>query len=190
MDRTGKNSLNLKVEKGIPDFLESLKSEDPTASRAAANTGGDFVKVSLDLERIQKIGPLGYLIFTGKGQWTPDDLVAPEQFSLGGQDNVRGYPVGDFLGDYGFTAGLEMRIPILKSVWKEKVQIVTFYDYGRNYFNTLLPGETEESIAGAGVGLRLVMPWQMYLRADCGWPVYGPLKSEEPAFYLQFVKFF
>jgi hemolysin activation/secretion protein len=190
-DNTGKNMVSFKVERGIPDFIESLAAVDPTASRAAAQTGGEFTKFYLDLSRVQKIGPLGYLVLAGKGQWTDDNLVAPEQFSLGGPDSVRGYPVGEYLGDYGYTAGVEIRMPVLRRVWQEKVQLVSFYDYGKNYLNTVLPGEEDkQSIGGAGVGLRLSLPWSIYARVDCGWPVHGPLEGESPKWYLQLVKFF
>ncbi|MFH0796662.1 MAG: ShlB/FhaC/HecB family hemolysin secretion/activation protein [Candidatus Omnitrophota bacterium] len=188
----GKNYLSLYVNQGFPDCMDSLGEDDPLASRPQAETGGEFTKLKLDLSRIQKLRSWGYLVLRGSGQLTDDDLVPAEQFSVGGVDNVRGYPVTEYLGDSGYTASAELRLPLFKSRIQERMQLGFFVDHGENFLNTELPGEIEEEITGVGTGLRLSLPAETFLRVECAWPINGPDPStgDTVTWYIQAVKFF
>jgi hemolysin activation/secretion protein len=48
-------------------------------------------------------------IAKGSGVWSPDPLSDTEKFSLGGPDNVRGFPTADVRGDSGLFGSLELQ---------------------------------------------------------------------------------
>src|SRR5690606_26184777 len=50
------------------------------------------------------------------GQWARDkNLPSGEQFFLGGEGSVRGYPVGAFSGDQGYTVNVELHHPLVNT---------------------------------------------------------------------------
>lgn len=216
-DHSGRNYIAGYIHQGIPGFLGSLEKGDPKASRYAAGTretGGQFTKVTLDAGRIQRLNldglnrlaamftgddcagydeRIGYLILRGQGQYTGDDLVVAEQFALGGPDTVRGYPMGQYNADRGFALSAELRAPILRDRFADRVQLSFFTDYGRGWLVTAIPFENKsESLSGAGLGLRVDLPWETNLRLDCAWRIGGiqPSDGHKPAVYVQLMKSF
>jgi len=56
-----------------------------------------------------------------QGQAADQPLVSSEQFSIGGQDTVRGYLESEVLGDYGVVGTLELRTPNLAPYFEQKL---------------------------------------------------------------------
>jgi hemolysin activation/secretion protein len=88
-------------------------------------------------------------------------LFPIEQFALGGLGNVRGYRTYLTVTDDAFLASAELHIPVGKlrlpyladTEDAGTVQIVPFYDYGRDW-NVASPTPYPPSISGVGAGFR------------------------------------
>jgi hemolysin activation/secretion protein len=88
-------------------------------------------------------------------------LFPIEQFALGGLGNVRGYRTYLTVTDDAFLASGELHIPVGKlrlpyladTEDAGTVQIVPFYDYGRDW-NVASPTPNPPNISGVGAGLR------------------------------------
>lgn len=208
-DESGRNYLRAHVHQGIPDFLGS--NIDPALGRGPAGATARFTKLTFDAGRIHRLNleglnrlaamftgdcgnydeRIGFAVLRAQGQWTNDTLPTAEQFSLGGPDTVRGYPMGDFPADRGFALGLEVRAPILRDRFPERVQLSLFTDYGRGYLVTALPDERKsDSLSGAGLGVRALLPFDINMRLDCAWRIGGiqPSDGHKPAVNIQLVK--
>jgi len=183
----GRNYINSLLSIGIPDIMGGLKHDDPKASRLGA--GGEFTKFNFGFSRIQRLPLSSYLIFKASAQAASDVLPSPEQISIGGPDSVRGYPVAEHLGDYGYNLSLELRahppfvanekVPFMRKKWKEFIQLVGFVDYGKVFLKSPLAGEHKNNeITGAGIGLRVYFPGDLNISVDWGFPVGGEKPSD------------
>lgn len=171
-DRFGSTFVGQELDFGIPDFAGSLGKEDTRASRLGA--GGEFSKYTMNLRRQINLPFSSYLLLVSRCQYSPDKLVAGEQFYIGGADTVRGYPELEYMGDYGYNVNVELRTPLwlLPKSIQDRVQFVYFWDFGQGYLRNALVGEEKsKSLMGAGWGLRLNLWKNFYLKADWGFPL-------------------
>jgi len=191
----GKNIIDSVISVGIDDMLGALNHDDPLASRAGA--GGEFVKFDLDFTRIQKLPCSCFLIVKASGQTASDALPVCEQFYVGGGDSVRGFPIAEYLGDYGYFGGFEVRVPIpfLSELtvpftkgrkFREFVQMAGFVDHGKVFLKNPQVGQDKDSeISGAGAGLRLnICGFNVSL--DWGFRIGGeePSTGADSVFYI------
>jgi hemolysin activation/secretion protein len=111
-------------------------------------------------------------VFRSDLQFSPGVLVPVEQFSLGGQQSVRGYRQDALLTDNGVSASAEVRFPILrvKSI-KGLLQIVPFIDFGLGWNSGGSPDPKQNTLVGAGVGLQWQMGNSLNARFDWGIPL-------------------
>ena len=180
-DSMGRTFISQEIHGGIPYLAGALGRKDPAASRIDA--GGDFIKGNVTLARRQNLPWSSFLLLTAKGQYTSDKLVSGEQFYIGGADTVRGYPELEYMGDYGYVANFELRTPAFifpesfkitneRKPLRDALQFVYFCDYGQAWLREPLVGEREtKSLWGAGVGLRLNLWDNFYIRADWARPI-------------------
>lgn len=170
------NFLNLSATAGLGTLLGGMPNGDPYASRAGA--GNSFLRMNGDYGGILKLGG-PYLVVRGSGQWASGPLLVPEQFAVGGPDSVRGYQQAQFLGDAGYSASAELRLPLGRK--DSDFQAGLFVDHGRIWLMQPLPGERASvSLTGVGVGLRAKLWGQTYGRADVGFPlerISGPSRN-------------
>ena len=106
---------------------------------------------------------------TFNAQDTRDALVAGEQFGLGGADNVRGFFEREISNDRGYRFNAEIYTPDVggKLGGGVRARLLAFVDSGTVARNRLLPGESSgQSIASAGLGVRLAQGTNLSLRAD------------------------
>jgi hemolysin activation/secretion protein len=92
-----------------------------------------------------------------KTQMTDSLLIGNEQFSIGGNETVRGYFQSETLGDTGIYAQAEVRTPVLvKSVkWLKDWRLLAFIDAGEVKIKSPLPEQISRvTLASAGVGTR------------------------------------
>jgi hemolysin activation/secretion protein len=95
------------------------------------------------------------LILRVQGQWTGDQLLSLEQFSLGGADSVRGYRENQLLRDRGVESTVELRFPVLlNKTGAPAVQLAPFFDFGGGW-NVGGPTPNPTTISSAGIGLLL-----------------------------------
>lgn len=103
------------------------------------------------------------------GQHTSDALVSGEQFGIGGPDTVRGYLLRELAKDKGYATQLEIYTPELAGKGgpyeRFRLRFLAFYDYGSVENNHTQPSD-RESLASAGVGLRLGYGKTLSLRLD------------------------
>ena len=130
-----------------------------------------------------------FLILRGADQISTGPLAIIEQFLLGGPDSVRGYQLGERLGDEGYNVSAETRIPFLKYA-----QLALFVDHGGTRSRNPGIGEKKSQfLTGAGPGLRVNLPYYgTALRFDVGFPIDPPRAlggsfsgGNSPTFYIQ-----
>ncbi|MFC7331870.1 ShlB/FhaC/HecB family hemolysin secretion/activation protein [Rhodocista pekingensis] len=86
----------------------SGNASNKALDRATADTQGNYAKVTLSAARRQALWQGGDLQITLSGQLASKNLNSAEQFSLGGLNGTRGYPVNAGSGDQGAMLGVEL----------------------------------------------------------------------------------
>lgn len=132
------------------------------------NNGNDLVAYQSEDARIDSVnwralrGNANYLSFLGSGwlwgvrgqfQYSPDALIAGEQFGLGGANSVRGTGERVLSGDSGLLTSLEITSPELQP----GLRLLGFVDAGwlRNNNAQLNPNKpASDQLVSAGLGLR------------------------------------
>jgi len=153
---------------------EHGSSADFAASRSGATDNYTLFRYGADFNK--GFGDDWQLHLGFNGQSSADALVSGEQFGIGGATSVRGFHERELAGDSGVRATLELIGPDFGARMGQVVKArgVVFYDYGSVSRNQALPGETtDESIASAGVGLRLGIGKNFVLQADAAQVVDG-----------------
>ncbi len=93
------------------------------------------------------------LILKSNCQWTDDELLPFEQFSLGGHASVRGYRENRVVRDRGWITSAELRLPLIVNVKGQGMLFIApFIDYGQALDN----GNASSSfiaLGSAGVGM-------------------------------------
>ena len=142
----GINQFTIAYSHGFKNVLGALDDYDTTTTVPASRFGasGDFDKVSLNVQRLQRIvGNVSFLLRIN-GQYSSDRLVSLEQVSIGGPDSVRAYPVAEALADKGGTAtgelilgapGFADKPAFGNRTWGQVLQISFFFDYGLGEIN-------------------------------------------------------
>lgn len=151
----GINIADLELSQGI-DALgarnPSQASRDLGASNLSVAQGQvDYTKVNLYLARLQTITPELSFLVAFQGQYSEDVLLAPEQFSLGGEQFLRAYDPSEFIGDKGFATKAELRYTINPFDFGS-MTFYGFYDYGEVHYNYNRPSVTASA---TGVGMRM-----------------------------------
>jgi hemolysin activation/secretion protein len=179
-DNWGRTFFNNTFNLGFSSLMGASTLND-TVSRPGAC--GQFFRYNIDGARLQPMPLETVLILKGAVQVTQTDLLPAEQLRLGGFDTIRGYPEGEYLGDYGYNLTAEYRVPpyILpkdfyivgtKSAWRDVFQLVTFVDVGKAYLWKPYAGQLSSMmLAGTGLGLRISFLEYINARLDWAWPV-------------------
>src|SRR5262249_55504732 len=110
----GVNRVAFSYTHGFNDLFGSLAAYDPATVAAGGSTPNRlgasraFDKVAIQVQRLQRLSQYSSLMLRLDGQYTSDPLVSLEQFSMGGPDSVRAYPVAEVLAEKGGVASLEL----------------------------------------------------------------------------------
>ena len=108
---------------------------------------------------------VGRIVPQGPQGTVPDQ----ERFRVGGSESLRGYAVGQFVGDTMLVASLEYRFPMVRPLWG-----VLFVDAG-NAWGDGKPVDLREAKFDAGFGVRIDVPPLGMIRLDYGMtPESGP----------------
>lgn len=146
------------------------------------NTSGSFDKLNVEFQRNTFFSASDRVMLNVQGQAASRNLTSAEQMSLGGPAGVRGYPVGEGVGDTGALAQLEYRhqfspvagVPLAASV---------FYDWGHMKFHqdgAPFPGAGSQTLASAGFGVT-VGAWGNYLATlQLAWRTTGGRPASDP----------
>lgn len=141
------------------------------ASGLPESTGLRYVVAKLGFAHIQGTLHNQTLILAVHGQYTNDFLPTVEQFSMGGPDSVRAYPVSEILRDRGAVGQLEYRInaPFFADVpapfahdytWGQILAVKAFFDIGYAEDAHRPPGQKlePERLHGPGGGITINVP--------------------------------
>ncbi|MEO1145425.1 MAG: ShlB/FhaC/HecB family hemolysin secretion/activation protein [Cyanobacteria bacterium J06638_22] len=123
------------------------------------NPDGQFFSWLGQLQRVQVLNPDNLLILQADVQLTPDALLAPEQFSIGGGQSLRGFRQNARLGDNGVRLSAENRITLGRNeAGAPTFQLAPFADMGWVWNDGDNPRDTPDQPFLAGIGLGLI--WQ------------------------------
>ena len=149
---------------GSGNDLASYQSEDPRISTSrwrALHAGANYAAGLFN-------GWIGSV--RGQLQYSPDALIAGEQFGLGGASSIRGTGERPIAGDKGASLSTELSTPELLP----GLRLVGFIDAGwlANNSPNGNPKPASDSLSSVGLGLRYVRT-NMMLTADFGRIVAG-----------------
>ena len=193
-DKLGQTSLSSDFY-WAPGNLDA-RNTTQTFQYVDPRTQPNYLYTTLRLRRDTDL-PLGCsLIALFTGQLASTSLPSTEQLSIGGYGSVRGYPQQILFGDQGFFFNMELRSPgwsplswkttraaardrdlsrILKTLGRDQLQFLAFWDYGLVNSIQPLPGNAASyAITGVGIGVRYGIGSDYSLRCDLGFPLINP----------------
>ncbi|WP_366938550.1 ShlB/FhaC/HecB family hemolysin secretion/activation protein [Bradyrhizobium sp.] len=151
--------LNATLTSGLRGIGSDRDRFDARRFKATAS----FIDMRMDVSHTQDLPGGAQLFAKMQGQIADQPLVSSEQFSLGGQDTVRGYLESEVLGDYGVAGTLELRSPSLAPYFVQ------------NLDNPL----------GAPIKFNVFDEWRFFAFADAGRAkIIEPLPDQQSRFDL------
>jgi len=192
----GINFASLDLYQGVNNFFNSMGSnadalDKPFGQRpsrkggdGSVNAAGQFTKLFATYTRLQTVRRNISLLFRSEFQWSDDLLVPLEQYTVGGPDNVRAFPVAQTLWDSAFFYSFELlfNAPFIADqpafenrTWGELLQLGIFYDYAIGRLNdpTVSDQAGYDGLKGAGLGLRFNLPGTIESRVFWAWEMGG-----------------
>ena len=192
----GINFASLDLYHGVNNFFNSMGSnadalDKPFGQRpsrkggdGSVNAAGQFTKLFATYTRLQTVRRNVSLLFRSEFQWSDDLLVPLEQYTVGGPDNVRAFPVAQTLWDSAFFYSFELlfNAPFIADqpafenrTWGELLQLGIFYDYAIGRLNdpTVSDQAGYDGLKGAGLGLRFNLPGTIESRVFWAWEMGG-----------------
>ena len=184
----GLNFLNVTWSRGFNNVLGAMGSSGDQfeAGTVAANRSGrrgnsagevaegQFEKVTFSYQRLQLLAKGQSLMFGTEAQWSNDVLSNQELYSIGGPENVRGFPDAQGLFDRAFffkleyilnaPFGLASRPAFMNRTWGEVLQLSFFYDVATATNNDPLSNTDPNQqnrwsvFRSIGLGLRFNIP--------------------------------
>ncbi|MEO7887706.1 ShlB/FhaC/HecB family hemolysin secretion/activation protein [Polaromonas sp.] len=137
------------------------------------HTAGSFTKLNLEYQRSQFFGEAFSFQASVQAQLASKNLGSAEKMVLGGPNGVRGYPVGEGVGDAGVLLTLESRYQLDPPVLGEPLSLLAFYDFGRVRFNQngpTVPGNANTlSLGSFGIGATLGRPGKFLVKTYLAW---------------------
>lgn len=109
----------------LTSFGVSFASGSAKGTGSSGAFGNNFDVFRLNVEREQYLTESTALLLGFSGQYGSRGLDSSEQFSLGGPNAVRAYPVGEAGGPRGAILNVELR-----HQFAEQWRVTGFYDYG------------------------------------------------------------
>lgn len=122
-------------------------------------------------------------------QLSSANLLASEQFGIGGYNTVRGYEEREFNADNAIIANIELRTAPVSLIgtfcecarrkYRDELRFLVFLDYGYGKNHERFFNERKfQYLMGAGPGLRYVIQRYLTVRLDYGWKMrqidFGP----------------
>ena len=132
---------------GIGAFNATINDTEPDSRFFAWRGQAQWVRL---------LAPDTLLLIRGNVQLASTELLASEQFGLGGINSIRGYRQDLLLTDNGALVSVEFRLPIARvPQWNGVLQVTTFGDVGTAWNNSSSRYENNtNTLASVGLGLR------------------------------------
>lgn len=150
-----------------------LGGESPMG-RSRWDADARFWKVNAYASHYRDLGPKAGIFLSASGQWSPDALLASEEFAAGGLPVGRAYDYAEIMGDRGLAGLAELRVgwdPQLRPL--SFFQTYAFIDGAKVWNYNAAPGWGSATLASAGGGLRLVFDNRYSVRAELAKPIDG-----------------
>lgn len=161
--------------------------------------------------RLGGMVPLGHrhaLLAVASGGWTFGESLETEKQRIGGAAALRGYQVGEVVGDgavdgvveYRFTALTDLAVNLLHLAWLREVQLAAFVGGGL-LFEPVGSGASSLGLADVGGGLRFHVDYAGVqpgiVAVDVAWPLLSSPTRDgllagggvAPAFYVYFSQY-
>ncbi len=117
-------------------------------------------------------------------QYSPDALIAAEQFGMGGAESVRGFNERYSVNDKGHRINLEIYTPEVGEMLgldTARVRLLGFYDTGHTSRNYPQPGELHRvSLDSVGIGMRMSYGIHLTVRADFAQVIHDGTQTNTP----------
>lgn len=152
----GTNLLQLQLSRGL-EILHPTRTGSPGLTRSGGRA--DFTKAIAAAQRNQKVTDTVTLVVSGEAQYSPDQLLASEEFGIGGKIYGRAFDSSEITGDNGFSTRMEAQYMIPAPLpGMDYVMPYGFADYGAvwNYESGSRHGRRSLASAGAGVRFGLL----------------------------------
>lgn len=163
----GRTDLGIAYAQNVPGGKNGHDA-DLQLARAGADARYAVWRANLSVARVL---PADWQLRVAvSGQWTSDALVPGEQFGIGGFNTVRGFLEREVASDTGAAGNLELYSPNLApslGLGNVVMRALAFYDVGSVRRNLPQAGDLlTDTIASAGVGLRVAIGRNLSIRAD------------------------
>lgn len=150
----------------------------------------NFIYLRGDLSRQQDL-PRGFQIFLkAQGQVSDEPLVNSEQFSVGGQDTVRGYLESEVLGDDAIVGSVEFRSPQLAQTIGADVNDWRAFLFSDNAHASILDPLPEQqadfNLASVGAGTRIELVNHLNGSVDVAVPLLTSVDTKAEQVRVEF----
>jgi len=167
---------------------------------------GGFRKLAINYSRLQTLFANSSLLFSSQAQYSTQRLSSLEQFPLGGADNVRAYPVSEYLRDIAYSLSLEWILnapgfsdqvsPFSARRWGEIFNVSLFVDTGGGWL--INPEDDKpfdlEELYGAGFAVKFNLPGKLTAKGQVSTIIGStdPIDEDESTvqYYLDLAYFF
>ncbi|MBI5658622.1 MAG: ShlB/FhaC/HecB family hemolysin secretion/activation protein [Nitrosomonadales bacterium] len=194
------NTFSLTATSGNVDIkIANQKALDQNPAQGGYNTSGSYSKLNYEYQRQQALPRNLSLLVSLQGQTASKNLVSAEQFSLGGPNAVRAYPVGEAVGDEGVVVNAEIRWNVPQTPF----MLNGFIDFGHAQLHKtptaadITQGNPAyRNVLGYGLGLNVGKQNNYLLRTSVAWrsdrkdsaPVAD--RDRSPRAWVQLTKWF
>ena len=174
-----------------PTFnIRGLGSSPQAFDNKRYDSESNFIYLRGDLSRQQDL-PRGFQIYgKAQGQLSNEPLVNSEQFSLGGQDTVRGYLESEVLGDDAITGSVELRSPPLAPYVGRGIndwRLFLFGDAGHAKILDPLPEQQSVfDLASVGAGTRVQLADHLNGMVDVALPLLASVTTKADQVRVEF----
>lgn len=139
-------SIEANIHQGL-QFLNATENDDSLKTRSDGKS--DFTRIEASGYYSDFIGNSRnfQLISQVSGQWAVNDLLASEEFGVGGETFGRAYDSSEITGDHGWAGSLELRyfLPSWgKKCWPSSKKEVCWKS---DYINNALSGKLSEKVS-------------------------------------------
>jgi hemolysin activation/secretion protein len=164
------NSYALNLTHGHVDMDAATLALDQGA--VGTRTAGSFNKLNLEYLRTTYVSTAGRITGSLQAQLASKNLTSAEKFALGGPYGVRGYPVGEAVGDEGAIVNLEYQHQLPGFGLGIPMSASVFYDWGHikyNHSNTIAANPNTETLSSAGLGFTVGTFGKYLLTTQVAW---------------------
>lgn len=183
----GRSIFDLTLARGIAG------ADQASALPSRVDGNAEISVLNLSLSRFQGTKWLNsYFILKSSGQLTSNRALSPNLFAVGGFGTVRGFPLSEQSGDWGYNLAAEYILPfpskiplgVGKLTLNQIFSFTAFLEHGKVFVRDARAGENiRESITGGGFGFQVNIPKDngragTNFSISYGLPLTGPTPSD------------